>query len=289
MGARYDASRVETDASARFGAARRRDFGDVSGSVGLNVPFGRGWSVGVSAARAVRAPTVEELYSDGFHAAVGAFDRGDPGLRPEVNRGVDAIVRAQSERLTMQVAGYLNRIDRYIAPALLGDTTILVEHDGGEEELTVPLNAFAQQDATLRGVEGMVETTVNGHWVLGAMGDLVRGRFADGSPIPFMPQARLGGSVRWSDGRWSAGSTVRHAFRQDAAAARAAADETVAGSYTLVNLDLGLTIVGGRRAHSVTLRVDNLLDERYREATSRIKRYALNPGRNLAVVYRVLY
>lgn len=289
LGARYDASRVETEASERFGAARSRDFGDVSGSVGLNVPFGRGRSVGVSAARAVRAPTVEELFSDGFHAAVGAFDRGDPGLRPEINQGFDAVLRAQSERVTMQVAGFLNRIDRYIAPALLGDTTIVVEHDGGVEELTVPLNAFAQQDATLRGLEGMVETTVNGRWVVGAMGDFVRGRFADGAPIPFMPQARVGGSLRWSDRRWSAGAAARHAFRQDRAGERAAANETVAGSYTLVNLDLGLLLVGGRRAHSITLRVDNLLDEEYREATSRIKRYALNPGRNVAVVYRLLY
>jgi iron complex outermembrane receptor protein len=33
--------------------------------------------------------------------------------------------------------------------------------------------------------------------------------------------------------------------------------------------------------------VDNVFDERYVDATSRIKSFAFNPGRNLALVYRV--
>jgi iron complex outermembrane receptor protein len=41
--------------------------------------------------------------------------------------------------------------------------------------------------------------------------------------------------------------------------------------------------------HSITLRADNLLDERYRDAASRIKDFAPNPGRNLALVYRLLF
>ena len=34
---------------------------------------------------------------------------------------------------------------------------------------------------------------------------------------------------------------------------------------------------------------DNLADVRYWDATSRIKRFATNPGRNLTVVYKVLF
>jgi outer membrane receptor protein involved in Fe transport len=39
----------------------------------------------------------------------------------------------------------------------------------------------------------------------------------------------------------------------------------------------------------VTLRADNLLDERYADPTSRLKAIAPNPGRNFALVYRVLF
>lgn len=33
--------------------------------------------------------------------------------------------------------------------------------------------------------------------------------------------------------------------------------------------------------------MDNLLDTRFADATSRIKAYTFNPGRNVAVVYRL--
>ena len=81
------------------------------------------------------------------------------------------------------------------------------------------------------------------------------------------------------------GLEYRHGFRQD----RVAANELATEAYDLVNLSAGLTRIVGGFVHSVTLRVDNALDERYRDATSRIKTFALNPGRNVSAVYRLLF
>ena len=58
-------------------------------------------------------------------------------------------------------------------------------------------------------------------------------------------------------------------------------------AYNLVNLNFGYNLSLAGRVHSIMLRADNLLDERYVDATSRIKTFAFNPGRNLALVYRV--
>jgi len=41
--------------------------------------------------------------------------------------------------------------------------------------------------------------------------------------------------------------------------------------------------------HAFTLRVDNVGNTKYRDATSRIKTFAYNPGRNVSLVYRVLF
>jgi iron complex outermembrane receptor protein len=60
-------------------------------------------------------------------------------------------------------------------------------------------------------------------------------------------------------------------------------------AYTLVNASAGFSFVGGAYVHSVTLRADNLFDEEYRDATSRIKRFAFNPGRNVSLVYKLLF
>ncbi|HET9985032.1 MAG TPA: TonB-dependent receptor [Longimicrobiales bacterium] len=278
LGGRFD--RYATDSKAgdpKFGPARSVAFGNVSGSVGVSLPFSQQVSLGVSVARAFRAPTIEELFSNAVHAAVGAYQVGNPDLAAETNAGFDAVLRAQSRRFSGQLSGYLNRINDYIAPIEVGDTTV-----DGE---MLPLDVFQQADARIYGVEGKLEGEVARHIVLGVMGDALRGDFTRGGPLPFMPAARLGGSARWDDGRYSFSAEARHAFAQN----RVSANETATGAYTLVDLAVGANLIAGGRVHNVTLRVDNLLDERYRDATSRIKDFALNPGRNVSLVYRVLF
>ena len=281
VGARYDLYRVDAEASDEFASAGARSFGAVSGSVGISVPVGEYVAVGGSVARAFRAPSVEELFSSGFHAAVGSFDIGNPGLEPETNLGGEALVRIQSARVDGLVSAYYNRIDDFIAPHLVGDTTIA----GEEGAATVPLNVYRQGDATLRGVEGKIELVTLPSLVLGLRGDLVRGRYTDGSPLPYMPSGHLGGEVRWDDGGFGLGADVQHAFAQG----EVPENEFAVSAYTLFGLNASFTRTMAGRAHSVTLRADNLLDEAYREATSRIKEIAPNPGRNLSVVYRVLF
>jgi iron complex outermembrane receptor protein len=198
----------------------------------------------------------------------------------EVNQGIDGVVRAQRGRVDAQLSAYYNRIENFIAPNIVGDTVT-------DEGATVPLNRFSQGTADLRGVEARVEGEVARHIVLGLMGDLVRGDFVDGGPLPFMPPARVGGSLRYDTGRFAAGAELRHAFEQERVSG---GDVDIAtDAYTLLNLNASVTLVRDAIAHSITLRADNVLDETYREATSRIKSYAMNPGRNLTLVYRMLF
>lgn len=283
LGGRYDVYEVrpeETD-DERFSAVRARDFRNFSGSLGLNVPFTSQVSGSVSIAQSFRAPTVEELFSNAFHHAAGTYDIGDPDLELEINRGAEAVLRGQSERVNAQVAAFYSRIDNYITPEVVGDTTFI--HEGEDEPETVPLNRYRQDDAQLRGFEGQVEAVVGRHIVLGVMGDLVRGDFIDGGPLPFMPASRVGGSARWDDGRYSLGLEARHAFAQD----RSEIEEFRTDAFTLLNASTGLSLHRGGRIHSIVLRVDNVLDELYREPTSRL--LVPSPGRNVSLVYRVLF
>lgn len=282
-GARWDVFAVQPEATddPRFAGVRDRTFRSASGSLGVNVPLNPNLSASVSVARSFRAPTVEELFSNAVHDAAGTYDVGNPELRLETNLGAEAVLRGQSERFNAQVAVFWNRIDDYITADVVGDTAVFDEDHGDTE--VFPLNRFRQADAQLRGVEGQVEAVVAPGLVLGAMGDLVRGDFVDGGPLPFMPAARVGGSARWDDGRWSVGVEARHAFAQD----RAASAEFATEAFTLVNASAGLSLRRGPRIHSVVLRLENLLDEEYREPASRLR--IPSPGRNLSLVYRVLF
>jgi iron complex outermembrane receptor protein len=84
----------------------------------------------------------------------------------------------------------------------------------------------------------------------------------------------------------------RHAYAQSRVPSAATADDPSAvptDAYDLVNVSVGYSFNLGGRLSSVTLRADNLFDTQYREATSRIKNFAFNPGRNVALVYRLLF
>jgi iron complex outermembrane receptor protein len=281
LGARYDFYRITSLASETFGPGHSLRWNAFSGSAGLNVPLTPSVSASANVARAFRAPTVEELFSNAFHAAIGAFQVGGAGLQPEINDGVEGMLHMQSAKFTGQASLYYNRISNYIAPLRMGDTTVVVD----DESQTVPLDVYSQADATLRGVEGEAEYVVLPQWVVGANGDFVRGEFSSGGALPYMPPARLGGLVRWEPGHLSAEASFRHAFAQN----RVSENETSTGAYDLLDLSLGYNRPIGGRVHNLTLRVDNLLDERYYDATSRIKDFAPNPGRNLSLVYKVLF
>lgn len=281
VGGRYDAFSTTAESSERFGPGAKRQFNNFSGSVGVNVPLSVASSASLSIARAFRAPTVEELYSSAFHAALGSFDIGEPSLNAEVSTGIEGVFRVQAAHTNAQFAAFTNRVSDYIAALPTGDTT-LVEDDS---EFTVPLLRYSQEDARLWGVEGQIETTVSRTIVVGLVGDMARGEFESNAPLPFMPAARVGVSARFDDARRSLGLEVRHVFPQE----RVPAGETQADDYTIVNATAGLSFTRGGRLHSLTLRADNLFDVLYREATSRIKSFAPNPGRDVTFVYRLLF
>ncbi len=286
VGARYDHFGISTtpgtaDEIDRFGAASTRNFGNFAASIGASVPLPHSVSLTGNVSRGFRVPTVEELFANGFHAAVGTFDIGNAGLTPEKSTGFEAGLRAQNARTFAQLNSYYNRIDQYILPRANGTAEV----DG----VPVPRVQYAQADAELYGAEGQVETKLPSRLVGGVMGDYTRARLRDGSGnLPYIPAGRIGGSLRYDDGRRSFGGDVRRVFDQSKVSGDALDLPTKA--YTLLNVSATyLFTAGGSTVHSLTLRADNLLDEQYRDATSRIKSFAYNPGRNLSVVYRLLF
>jgi iron complex outermembrane receptor protein len=291
IGGRFDSYRIDIKpGDPKFDAfTGKRDFDQFSGSVGVNVPLGSVFTGAVSVARAFRAPSVEELSSNAMHEAAGTFDIGNANLESEINQGIEGILRMDTPRLNGQFSGFYNGIQNFITPNIVKDTTI----DDGSGPVTVPLNRISQADAVLKGAEGRLEAEVVPNVVLGAMGDVVRGEFKDSRvPLSFMPAARLGALARYDNGKFSAGAQYRHAFAQNRVPP-AVSPEDPAGlptdAYDLLNLSVGYNLIFRGQVNSFTVRVDNVFDKRYVDATSRLKTFAFNPGRNFALVYRMQF
>jgi iron complex outermembrane recepter protein len=185
------------------------------------------------------------------------------------------VLRWRAARLSGELAAYAARVEDYIALVPRGDTII----DGA----MWPVLAYEQSEAALRGLEGSIDWAPLGRVVVGARGDIARLRFADGAPIPFAPAPRLGASLRWEDERLAFGTGVRHVFAQRATAG---GGDVATAAYTLADADVGVRF-GPAADHSITVRVTNLFDTAFRDAASRTKWFAPNPGRNVALLYRI--
>lgn len=278
LGARVDRHRIESRDDAVFGPGVGRAFTALSGSAGVTVPLSDGASAALNAARSFRAPTVEELFSNAYHMGTASYELGDPTLRPELATGLDAVLRVHRPRLNLELSAFGTRIADFIGIEERGDTTIAGS--------TWPVLAYAQDAAVFIGAEGQADLVLGTHWVLGTRADVVRATMDDGSPVPFMPPARLGVSVRWDDGVLAVGGGARHALRQSRVGLET---EATTSAYTLLDAEVSFRRVTAGRVHSVVLRGDNLTDALYRDATSRIKDFAPNPGRNVSLFYRVSF
>ena len=278
LGARLDHYGIRSHDSPKFGAGVGRDFRAVSGSAGVRVPLSGAVSIGGSVARSFRAPTVEELFSGALHAGTGSVEYGTPTLRAERGTSIEGVLRVSDRRWNGQLVAYRNRIGHYVHLLAQPDTVV-----GGHP---VSVYRYGQTDAVLQGVEAALEWAARADLALGVSGDLLHARQADGTPLSFMPPPRVGGFARWDNGTWSLGGEMHHELRQERVGS---AQESVTPAHTVMRLDAGLRFHRGGLVHSVTLRADNLANELHREATSRIKEFAPNPGRNLALVYRVLF
>src|SRR3546814_20964522 len=79
-----------------------RAFNSMSGALGLSYQLADGLKVSVSGSRSERAPSPEELLSDGPHAATQAYERGAPTFGKETSWGGEASIkfnRSEERRL----------------------------------------------------------------------------------------------------------------------------------------------------------------------------------------------
>jgi iron complex outermembrane receptor protein len=140
-GGRYERTTHEVEATGE-----RREFDAVSVSGGVGFEPVDGVFFGVSGFRTERAPSTEELFSDGPHLATASFEVGDPALDEEVGRGAEATARFGNDRIAFSVNGFYTSYKNFIYETATGD----VEDD-------LPVFQFVGDDAVFKGFEAAVE------------------------------------------------------------------------------------------------------------------------------------
>ncbi|WP_066659240.1 MULTISPECIES: TonB-dependent receptor [unclassified Sphingomonas] len=257
-----------------------RRFDAFSGALGLSYSVAPEVKVGFNVSRAVRAPSAEELFSNGPHVATQAYEVGNPNFRTEKSWGGEVYARGVAGPVRFQITGYANWFDDYIYEVATGDEI---------DEL--PVFQFFQTDARYLGVEGEVSATFidggEGGFSLGGnvVADYVNAELGDGSAVPRIPPFRVLAGIDASKGAFGGRVEVEHAIRQT----RVAAFETETPAFTLVNASLTWHPLGEQRETAIILSANNIFDVDARRHASFTKDFVPLPGRDIRVSARLSF
>ncbi|MGQ9495639.1 MAG: TonB-dependent receptor [Thermoanaerobaculaceae bacterium] len=232
----------------------------------------------VSVSLAGKAPTPEELYSQGPHAATGLYEVGDWRLSRERHESLEVGLLFLRDPVRIQVNAFTSRLPDYIYQHLTGET---------EDDFSVA--QFVQKRAHFWGAE------FSAHWDLLRRGeqhleltlgaDAVRASAQDGSRLPRISPARAVAELAMFSSRFRAALQVEKTLP----ATRIAREETRTPGFTFVNFTLGTRLVGERLIHSLQLKGTNLTDEKALNHTSFFKEKSPLPGRSFALSYQLWF
>lgn len=241
-----------------------------SGAAGISWKGGAGLSLGVNYVRGARAPSPEELLSNGFHAATQSYERGDRGFSTEKSKGFEGYVRYAAGGTEASLTGFATRFDGFIASL-----------PTGEELEGYPVYRYRQSGARFTGFEASASHEIldwaDGGLTLQASADYTRATLRGGGPVPLLPPLRLRGGSELHLGNLRLRGEVEWNARQ----ARVGANADPVDGFTLVNLGVDWHPLGSGGPLTITLDANNLLDVVARRAASETRDFVPLPGRDV--------
>lgn len=282
---------VTVNAGARMESVQRRpdglqnrDFSLFSWSSGAMWSFMPGYGLGATYSVAQRAPTVEELYSDGPHDSTSTYDIGNSNLQKETSHNIELSLQKTEGLVRWKGNLFMNKVKNFI----YGRTNGQVDDSGNADvdgEFTERF--WSQGDATIRGAEAEVSYNLYGEgFSVRGFTDTSRGKLDNQGNLPLQPATRYGIDLGYRQGPWISGVSTVHALQQDRLASF---ENTTTPSYTLVNANLSYTQKLPTMRVTWFALVKNLLNQDIRYSTSILKDTVPLSGRNLIVGVRTQF
>ncbi|MDX1572809.1 MAG: TonB-dependent receptor [Methylophaga sp.] len=262
---------VELEQAADIGD---RSFTPFSLSAGSIVDLDARHHLRLAVTRSQRAPSAEQLYAFGSHAAAGTLEIGDPDLDEETYTNFEIGIDRHAGLFRYDATLFYNRVKDFIY--------LESQDDGTGNAVTVDGDTLVfneQADAEFYGAEfTAIADLIEGPMPLSVRfsGDHVRGKLRDGGDLPRITPTRLGVGFDTGYGDWDLSIDYRRVFEQN----KTAIAEDNTDGYNLVSFDLfwrpdsfkgGEIFVQGR----------NLLNEDGRRHTSFLKDEAPIIGRTI--------
>jgi len=232
-----------------------------------------------------RAPSINELYSQGLHHSVAAIEEGDDQLSPETSlKWLHSLQFNHKEKFRIKVDAYASRIQNYI----------YLQPE--EPRLTIrgafPVYQYQQTLADIFGTDIIGSYEFFHHFTLNTKASIIRGNdISNELPLIFMPADRWENTLNWRlSNKFGfkeidfslSGLKVFEQFRAPITETEAYERETVPvpEGYFITNFSLDTSKKLEKAQLNIGFSIYNLMNTDYTDYLNRLRFYAAETGRN---------
>ena len=272
FGARFDHQSVDNKS-----LNQKRNFDSLSLSAGAAIHPTSSSLMGLSLSRTERAPTAQELFSNGPHLATNAFEKGNSDLTEEKATSIELTLKQETDLFSARLNIFHTWYNDFI-----------YEYFTGQQNGGLNILEFRQRDARFYGAE--LETTAQIYasgehrLAINISGDIIRARFTNnGGNLPRIPANSATFGLAYTATNFDVSADIRLVNDQT----NIAAEELMTKGYTEINAGLSWRPCGDDQDLTLRLRGKNLTNAERRQHTSFLKDLLPMPGRNikLSVTY----
>ncbi len=261
-------------------ASNALNYSNIAASVGLSYLFNTRWKLTGNVSSAWRPPSINELYALGLHAAVAAYEQGNPNLQKEQSYNSELSLKYTDNKWLLDVSIYNHAIYNYIyrLPSNLFNTSF---------RGVFPVFNYVQTDALLQGFETSLNYKLHKQITLHtAYTFLYATDISKNRPLIFMPANTVNSGIEWELLNIKKLKNVfiqinhQYVFEQNRVPGGIDFASAPAG-YQLFDF-----IVGGSTIKSNinwSIGAQNVFNASYRDYLSRYRYYALDAGRNIFI------
>jgi len=230
-----------------------------------------------------RAPEVNELYSFGLHQGVSGIEEGASDLRSEQSmKALLSLDYRVQEKLFVQALSYFQRVNNFIFLEPQKEFRLTIRG-------AFPVFIYKQTNANIAGMDFLVKYEPQKNWSILTKYSMVRGYdLTNDIGLINMPSDNIYSSMTYTffdKNQWKNNFitiNTRFVFQQN----RITDDQDFLippNSYFLLGLQVGTSFEMKESKLKIGFRVENLLNENYRDYLNRLRYFADETGINVSL------
>jgi iron complex outermembrane recepter protein len=303
-GLRYDTRDVDADVTSNGS----REFSAIGGSIGATYKLTNNWNIATNLSRGFRSPSIFELYADGIHGGVQAYQIGNANLSEETTLGGDLSLRYHDENTKATLALYRSYVNNYIYLANTGfyrNASGTLRNTALNATTPLPEMSNQQTDALIEGIEFSFDHHLSDSTKMKGAFEIIHGKDRHNDrdltlmsannlhlelshnfgAYGFARNNTLSLNMKAVDDQQAAGNQEPFSQYNDKTKLPFGSADTA--GYTVWGLGYNADIGIGAQKAQLGIKVTNVLNTQYRDFLDTYKGYALAMGRDVSLTLRV--